>query len=62
MVVDFYSKNKKLDEQCRKMFTDIINEYLLQNKIHPSPKLLKNIAINIVGYFMTEVKVRITYW
>lgn len=60
MVIEFYSKNKKLNEQCRKTITDIVIEYLLQNKIHASPKLLEKIAINIVRYFKTEVKVRIT--
>lgn len=57
MVVEFYSKNCKLNEQCRKTVTDIVIEYLLQNKIHASPKLLEHIATNIVSYFKTEVKV-----
>jgi len=61
MVVEFYSKNSRLNEQCRKTITDIIIEYLLQNKVHASPKLLEHIATNIVSYFKTEVKVGIWY-
>ncbi|KAE9521514.1 hypothetical protein AGLY_018113 [Aphis glycines] len=56
MVVEFYSKNSKLNEQCRKTVTDTVIEYLLRNKIHASPKLFEHIAINIDSYFKTEVK------
>lgn len=57
MILEFYSKNKKLNKQCRKTITDIVIEYLLQNKIHASPKLLEKIAVNNVVYFTIEVKV-----
>jgi len=53
MVIEFYTKNSKLNEQCRKTVTDTVIEYLLQNKIHASPKLFERIAINIVSYFKT---------
>lgn len=61
MVLQYFSKNHRLNDQCRKNITDIVIEYLLQKKIHASPKLLEKIAVNIVSYFTTEVKVCTTW-
>lgn len=38
-------------------FYQIIIEYLIQHNIHANPKLLENIANEIVQFFKSEIKV-----
>lgn len=57
MVLSFYKKHLKLNEELRKILTDIIIEYIVQHKIYASPQVINYISDNIINLFKSEVKV-----
>ncbi|KAL4121964.1 hypothetical protein QTP88_014380 [Uroleucon formosanum] len=56
MILSFYQKNLRLNEELRKMLSEIIIEYMVQNKVYASPKIIENISDGIVNIFQSEVK------
>ena len=58
MILSFYQKNLRLNEELRKMLSEIIIEYMVQNKVYASPKIIEYISDGIVNIFKSEVKVR----
>jgi len=57
MILTFYQKNIRLNEELRKMLSEIIIEYMVQNKVYASPKIIEHISDSIVNLFQSEVKV-----
>lgn len=57
MILPFYQKNLRLNEELRKMLSEIIIEYMVQNKVCASPKIIEHISDGIVNLFQSEVKV-----
>uniref|UniRef100_A0A2S2Q905 Uncharacterized protein n=1 Tax=Sipha flava TaxID=143950 RepID=A0A2S2Q905_9HEMI len=56
MILSFYQKNLRLNEELRKMLSEIIIEYMVQNKVYASPKIIEYISDGIVNIFKSEVK------
>ncbi|KAL4091321.1 hypothetical protein QTP88_026024 [Uroleucon formosanum] len=56
MILSFYQKNLRLNEELRKMLSEIIIEYMVQNKVYASPKIIEYISDGIVNIFQSEVK------
>jgi len=57
MILSFYQKNLRLNEELRKMLSEIIIEYMVQNKVFASSKIIEHISNGIVNIFQSEVKV-----
>lgn len=57
MISSFYNKNLRLNEELRKILTEIIIEYLVQHKVNASPKNVDYISDGIIYLFKSEVKV-----
>jgi len=57
MILSFYQKNLRLNEELRKMLSDIIIEYMVQHKVNASPKIIDYISNGIINIFQSEVKV-----
>ncbi|KAF0733212.1 Uncharacterized protein FWK35_00032757 [Aphis craccivora] len=57
MILPFYQKNLRLNEELRKMLSEIIIEYRVQNKVCASPKIIEHISDGIVNLFQSEVKI-----
>jgi len=57
MILSFYQKNLMLNEELRKMLSEIIIEYMVQNKVFASSKIIEHISNGIVNIFQSEVKV-----
>lgn len=61
MILSFYQKNLRLNEELRKMLSEIIIEYMVQNKVYASPKIIEYISDGIVNIFQSEVKVLLQF-
>lgn len=57
MILSFYQKNVRLNEDLRKMLTEIIIEYMMQHKVYVTPKIFNYISDGIVNILKYEVKV-----
>jgi len=57
MILSFYQKNLRLNEELRKMLSEIIIEYMVQHKVYASPKIIENISDSIINIFQSEIKV-----
>lgn len=54
MILSFYQINLRLNEELRKMLSEIIIEYMVQNKVYASPKIIEYISDGIVNVFKSE--------
>lgn len=53
----FYQTNLRLNEELRKMLTEVIIEYTVQHKVNVSPKIIGYISDYIINLFQYKGKV-----
>lgn len=58
MLVAYCKKHRKLSDNLRKVLANVVIEYLIEHKMHASPKLIEHIADTLEkNNFKSEFKV-----